>query len=172
VHDDQRHLGYKYYDTNFKSSTLLLKNLIDIASKGGNYLLNVGPEPTGVIPVPEVERLAQMGEWLKKNGASIYATSASPYKKLPFDGRCTVKGRTLYLNVFNWPDAGLVLGGLQTPVRTATVIATGEKLKVEKQGGRDAGHFSSLGPRHRLHLDRPRSDRGPGRDRAGVFHSG
>jgi len=124
--------GYKSFDTDFKSTETLLHNLIDIASKGGNYLLNVGPEPTGLIPQPEVERLQQMGDWLKKNGASIYATTASPYKRLPFEGRCTVKGHTLYLNVFSWPFDGLKLVGLQTPVKSATVVATGEKLKVEK----------------------------------------
>ncbi|HVT10880.1 MAG TPA: alpha-L-fucosidase [Fimbriimonadaceae bacterium] len=124
--------GYKSFDTNFKSSENLIRNLIDIASKGGNYLLNVGPDPKGVIPAPEVERLKAMGEWLNKNGASIYATTASPYKRLPFEGRCTVKGNALFLNVFEWPAGGLTLGGLETPVRSATVLATGEKLKVEK----------------------------------------
>ncbi|MFI5386161.1 MAG: alpha-L-fucosidase [Fimbriimonadales bacterium] len=124
--------GYKSFDTNFKSTSMLLRNLIDIASKGGNYLLNVGPEPTGLIPAPEVERLQQMGQWLKKNGASVYATTASPYKRLPFEGRCTVKGHTLYLNVFTWPADGLKLTGLQTPVRDASCVGTGEKLNVEK----------------------------------------
>jgi alpha-L-fucosidase len=56
--------GYQSYDTNFKSAETLLHNLIDIASKGGNYLLNVGPDATGVIPQPEVERLLQAGEWM------------------------------------------------------------------------------------------------------------
>lgn len=138
--------GYKSFDTNFKSSESLTRNLIDIASKGGNYLLNVGPDPKGVIPAPEVERLAAMGAWLKKNGASIYGTGPSPYKRLPFDGRCTTKGKTLYLNVFAWPAEGLTLGGLQTPVRSATVVATGEKLRVERlaDGRLSIGKPSSL----------------------------
>ncbi len=123
--------GYKSFDTNFKSTQTLLRNLIDIASKGGNYLLNVGPEPSGLIPAPEVSRLKDMGDWLKRNGASIYGTTASPYRHLPFDGRCTVKGHTLYLNVFSWPADGLKLGGLQTRIRGASDVATGERLKVE-----------------------------------------
>ncbi len=122
--------GYKSYDTNFKSTDTLLHNLIDIASKGGNYLLNVGPDSTGTIPAPEVERLEQVGQWMKKNGASIYDTTASPYKKLPFDGRATVKGSTLYLNVFKWPQAELPLSGLKTPIRSARDLATGQKLRV------------------------------------------
>src|SRR5262249_15114809 len=124
--------GYKSDDTNFKSTEELLHNLIDIASKGGNYLLNVGPDATGVIPAPEVERLRGMGSWLKRNGEAIYGTTASPYRRLPFDGRCTVKGNMLYLHVFSWPDAGLALPGLQTPVEGAKALATGEKLDVTK----------------------------------------
>ncbi|MDR3688354.1 MAG: alpha-L-fucosidase [Fimbriimonas sp.] len=124
--------GYKSFDKNFKSTETLLRNLIDIASKGGNYLLNVGPEPTGLIPAPEVERLKDVGKWLKTNGASIYATSPSPYQRLSFDGRATVKGKSLYLNVFNWPEGGLVLNGLQTPVLSAKSVATGQKLSVQK----------------------------------------
>lgn len=124
--------GYKSYDTNFKSSESLIHNLVDIASKGGNYLLNVGPDATGTIPAPEVQRLHDVGAWMKINGDSIYATARSPYKRLPFDGRATVKGNNLYLNVFKWPDAGLTLTGLQTPVRRATALATGQRLTVTK----------------------------------------
>jgi len=124
--------GYKSFDTNFKSTQTLLQNLIDIASKGGNYLLNVGPEPTGLIPAPEVQRLQTMGAWLAKNGESVYNTSASPYKRLPFDGRCTVNGNKLFLNVFNWPSGGLTLSGLRTKVRGARVLATGRKLRVKR----------------------------------------
>ncbi|RYE67009.1 MAG: carbohydrate-binding protein, partial [Oxalobacteraceae bacterium] len=124
--------GYKVNDHNFKSSASLTRNLIDIASKGGNYLLNVGPDASGIIPAPEVQRLAAMGAWMKKNGDSIYATMASPYKRLAFDGRATVKGKTLYLNVFSWPSDGLMLTGLQTQVKSAKVVATGQNLNVLK----------------------------------------
>ena len=122
--------GYKRDDTDFKSSTTLLRNLIDIASKGGNYLLNVGPDPTGVIPAPEVQRLEAIGSWLKINGEAIYGTTSSPFRHLPFDGRCTQKGNTLYLSVFSWPAHGLTLSGLRTPVREARALATGQKLTV------------------------------------------
>jgi len=56
--------GYKSWDHNWKSGELLIRNLIDIASKGGNYLLNVGPTSEGEIPQPSVERLKQVGAWV------------------------------------------------------------------------------------------------------------
>ena len=124
--------GYKSADTNFKSTTVLLRNLIDIASKGGNYLLNVGPSPQGVIPDQEVLRLKKIGTWMNVNGNSIYATSSSPWKRLPFDGRATVHGNRLYLNVFTWPSTGATLTGLQTRVLRANVVATGQALSVTK----------------------------------------
>ena len=126
--------GYKSFDTNFKSVDTLVHNLVDIASKGGNYLLNVGPEPTGLIPASEVDRLKAVGVWLKANGASIYATSASPFKRLPFKGRATVKGNSLFVNVFEWPAEGVRLRGLKTPIKSARVVATGEKLTLGDDG--------------------------------------
>jgi len=125
--------GFKSYDHNWKSTELLIRNLVDIASKGGNYLLNVGPTSEGLIPEPSVERLKEIGKWMKVNGDAIYGTSASPFKRLPW-GRCTVKSKgeatTLYLHVFNWPtDRKLVLPGLKSKPVSALMLATGERLK-------------------------------------------
>lgn len=118
--------GYKTGDTNFKSVDTLIHNLVDIASKGGNYLLNVGPDATGTIPAPEVERLRAVGKWMTANGEAVYGTSASPFKRLPW-GRCTQKadGRntTLYLHVFDWPTGGrLRVPGLKNAVRSAFLL--------------------------------------------------
>lgn len=74
--------GFKKSDTKWKSSETLIHNLIDIAAKGGNYLLNVGPTAEGVIPAASVERLSEMGDWLKVNGEAIYSThSTKKYKE-------------------------------------------------------------------------------------------
>lgn len=128
--------GYKSTDHNFKSTETLLTNLIDIASKGGNYLLNVGPDAQGVIPGPEVDRLAEIGAWLKRNGRSIYGTSASPYRRLPFKGRATVKGNSLFLHVFEAPAGHLTLSGLATPVKSVEVVDGGRKIGFKQDGDR------------------------------------
>ena len=97
--------GFKSYDDNWKSTEGLLRKLVDIASKGGNFLLNVGPTAQGLIPQPSVERLAAMGKWMAKNSESIYGTTASPFEISPW-GRCTTKPGKLYLHVFDWPQNG------------------------------------------------------------------
>ena len=97
--------GFKSYDHNWKSTEDLIRKLVDIASKGGNLLLNVGPTAEGIIPEASVERLEDMGKWMAKNSESIYGTTASPFEKLPW-GRCTTKSGKLYLHVFDWPKDG------------------------------------------------------------------
>ena len=119
--------GYKSYDHNWKSATTLVQNLIDTASKGGNYLLNVGPTALGEIPEPSQQRLREIGDWLKVNGKAIYGTKASPLPKLPW-GRATTKslddGNTaLYLHVFDWPkDGKLTVPGLTNEVIEARAL--------------------------------------------------
>jgi alpha-L-fucosidase len=123
--------GFKSYDDNWKSTETLLRNLVDIASKGGNYLLNVGPTAEGLIPQPSVERLEAIGRWMSVNGESIYATSASPFKRLPW-GRCTQKPGKLYLHVFQWPEGGRLSVPLANRVTGAYLLAQpGEALPTE-----------------------------------------
>ena len=82
--------GYKSYDEQLEKHAKLMRNLMDIASKGGNYLLNVGPTSEGLIPEPSIERLKADRRWMKVNGEAIYGTTASPFKRLPW-GRSTKK---------------------------------------------------------------------------------
>ena len=110
------HWGYNKNDDNWKSPKDLIQKLADIASKGGNFLLNVGPTAEGLFPQPSINRLAAIGKWMKTNSEAIYGTQASPFKHLSW-GRCTQKsikgGTRLYLHVFSWPANGrLVVPGV------------------------------------------------------------
>jgi len=100
--------GFKFYDDKWKSSETIIRNLIDIASKGGNYLLNVGPTKEGLIPPQSVERLADVGKWMKVNGEAIYGTTASPFPNQLAFGRATSKSGRVYLEVFDWPAEGML----------------------------------------------------------------
>jgi alpha-L-fucosidase len=123
--------GYKSYANNWKSTETLVRNLVDIASKGGNYLLNVGPKSDGTIPQESIDRLKQIGEWMKVNGESIYGTNASPLAPLPW-GRCTMKqkdGNTiLYLSVFDWPKDGKILVPTTNQVVSAKLLTNGKSV--------------------------------------------
>lgn len=130
--------GFKDYDDNWKSTEALIRNIADIASKGGNFLLNVGPTAEGEIPAPSIERLKAIGAWMKVNGEAIHGTTASPFNKLPW-GRCTKKARdggvTLYLHVFDWPeDGGLIVPGLKASPAVARILATGATVACKPSG--------------------------------------
>jgi len=132
--------GYKHYDHNWKSPETLIRMLVDIASKGGNLLLNVGPTAEGEIPEPSIERLKAIGAWMDVNGESIYGTEASPFFKLPW-GRCTSRrtseGTTLYLHVFNWPeDRVLRVPGISASVGSVKLLADQtQELDARFEGG-------------------------------------
>jgi alpha-L-fucosidase len=129
--------GYKSYDDEWKSSEQLIHNLVDAASKGGNYLLNVGPMANGEIPQPSIERLKDVGEWMRVNSSSIYGTTASPFMRLKW-GRATKKeypnATELFLHVFDWPEDGkLHVDGLQSEVSGAYFMADfQQQIQIDK----------------------------------------
>jgi alpha-L-fucosidase len=110
--------GYKSYDDNWKSGKELILKLSEIVSKGGNFLLNVGPTSLGEIPQPSIDRLKQIGDWMKINSEAVYGTKASPFPYLSW-GRAALKDQKLYLHVINWPSDGL----LRLPLLNKTVKA-------------------------------------------------
>jgi len=115
--------GFKQDDRNWKSSEDLIRKLVDIAGKGGNFLLNVGPTAEGLIPDASIERLRTMGKWLKVNGQSVYGTTANPLGELAW-GRCTARPGRLYLHVFDWPKDGILqVPGVKGKVQDAYLLA-------------------------------------------------
>jgi alpha-L-fucosidase len=152
-----RHWGYNKADQNWKSTEELLRNLIDIVSKGGNYLLNVGPTGEGIIPSPSVERLREIGAWLKGNGEAVYGCGQTPFgpevgsfsatekdkngkpKFIPtWEWRCTTKPGKLYIHVFKWPTGKLELPAVKGTITKAYLLANPKRtaLTVEQT---DAG---------------------------------
>ena len=120
-----KHWGYYMGDEQFKTPQTVVRNLIDIVSKGGNLLLNVGPTGEGIIPNGSVTRLAIVGEWLKRNGVSIYGAKQSAIPA-PVWGRITAKANDpqhkIYLHIFNWPkDGQLIVPGI-SKVNSAVLL--------------------------------------------------
>ena len=135
--------GYKSADTNFKSTQELIRTLVDVASKGGNLLLNVGPDAEGVIPAGEAERLQAIGTWLDVNGESIYGTGPTPFpgdhgkfstkektvgenqpKWMPaWDWRATARPGKIYIHLLTWPGEAFHLSGARVQIKKAYLLA-------------------------------------------------
>jgi alpha-L-fucosidase len=94
--------GYSEHDFKWKSAETLVRNTVDIASKGGNYLINAGPLADGTVPEAIQVRFRELGAWMKEYGESIYGTKANPYGAVSW-GRITSKPGRIYLHVFDWP---------------------------------------------------------------------
>lgn len=117
--------GFKSYDHNWKSPGVIIHKLVDIVSKGGNYLLNVGPTAEGVIPEPSAQILREVGAWLRRNGESIYGAGASPVETAPDDPyKFTAKPGRLYAHILAWPwDGKMKLSGIKGEVGRAYFLA-------------------------------------------------
>jgi alpha-L-fucosidase len=127
--------GYKKNDNNWKDPKDLIHKLADIVSKGGNYLLNVGPTAEGVIPKPSQDILRVMGKWLRVNGESIYGTAPSPFYIDGITWRATTKPGKLYIHVLNWPGKSLRIDGLESKVVKAQFLANKAAVAFTQKGG-------------------------------------
>ena len=123
--------AYAWYDRDWKSPTEIAERLVSVVSRGGTYLLNVGPDGTGRIPEQSARILREVGKWVHAHEDAIHGTDATPFGPIAW-GECTARGNTLFLHVFQWPaDGKLVLPGLQSTVKRATL--EGEKIKTVRK---------------------------------------
>jgi alpha-L-fucosidase len=123
--------GYQRADDNWKSSRQVIRNLITCMRDEGNYLLNIGPRPDGSIPEDSVRVLTEVGQWLARNGESIYASETCQVRRSNY-ASFTRKGNTLYMHVHYWPGEVVAFSGLQTSVKSARLLATGKKVDFEQ----------------------------------------
>jgi alpha-L-fucosidase len=148
--------GHQKFDTNWKSPALVVFNLVDVVSKGGNYLMNVGPTAEGLIPAPCPENLRAVGRWLKVNGKAVYGCGRSPFgaemgaesptEKDPKTGkpvfipakewRCTTKPGKLYIHLFQWPAGNFELSGVTNSLKRAFFLSDPKRapLKLTQTG--------------------------------------
>ena len=142
--------GFKSFDHNWKSPESVIRLLVTINSRGGNYLLNVGPTAEGIIPQPSVDILREVGKWMKRNGESIYGTRAAP--SFPYDpsewGNYTLKPGKLYIHVLNHPRK-LRIQGLANRIQKMYWLADPEMSVSWQQS-----FISSYG-QHRFTVDLP-----------------
>jgi alpha-L-fucosidase len=136
--------GYSEHDQNWKSPETIIRNLIDIASKGGNYLLNIGPTGDGSIPQPSIDIMSATGKWMATNAEAIRGTTRSPFRIPDFDGRITAKGDVHYLHLFSRPENGII--SAMIPVSTARLLDGGQTLKVTRDGGQTVIHLPPVLP--------------------------
>jgi alpha-L-fucosidase len=128
--------AYNKNDRDFKTVGQLIRTLVEVASRGGNFLLNVGPGPDGTIQPEFTERLQGIGKWLDRNGESIYGTTYGPLQGLG-GVRTTARGRDVFLHVFDWPGESLELPGQGLPkFRSASLLATNQPLTFDQLDNR------------------------------------
>lgn len=148
--------GFKQDDDDWKSPGEIIFKLTDIVSKGGNYLLNVGPTAEGVIPTRCVEILHAVGRWLKVNGAAIYGAGPTPFGEelgdeaatlrdangkpiflARADWRCTTRPGKLYFIIFKWPRGGFALPHFKNPIKRATLLGEPDRRELKLATGAD-----------------------------------
>ena len=123
------HWGYCYYDHTYKTSQTIIRKLVECVSKGGNFILNVGPDAKGRIPKESQEILTQVGEWMEQNGESLYECGISEYDK-PEWGRYTQKGNPVYAHIYETPLGALPLYGISPQeVGTITFLSSGAQVQ-------------------------------------------
>lgn len=124
--------GFQRADDNWKSPKTIVRNLVQCAHSGGNYLLNIGPKADGSIPQESVAILTEVGKWLSRNGESIYQSEPCAVSHSDYTG-FTRKGNTLYMHIYFWPGGYVSISGLKNQVKSARLLSTAEKIDFQQE---------------------------------------
>lgn len=133
--------GYKVTDTRYKDAPTLIRYLVKTAGQGANLLLNVGPQPDGELPEQALERLKEIGAWMRENGETIYGTQGSPFGQRAW-GTATRKGDRLFVHVMTPEDTEIFLPGVAA--KSAREFAGGKKVPYTKAKGGTTLHLPQL----------------------------
>lgn len=128
--------GYHENDHDYKTSAHVVSMLIETSSKGGNLLLNVGPDPDGVIPQRPRDILREVGDWLSRNGSSLHGTSSSPFSWNTAGCHMTIRGNEIIAHLTRNVREPLCLAEFRNPVRSVRLLATGEQLRFKQDDAR------------------------------------
>jgi alpha-L-fucosidase len=123
--------GFQIADNAWKTPTQVIRNLITCTRDTGNYLLNIGPKPDGSIPEESARIFNEVGQWMQRNGESIYGSDPCQVRRNNY-ASFTRKGNTLYMHVHFWPGQTVAISGLLTSVKSAHLLSTGKSVKVEQ----------------------------------------
>jgi alpha-L-fucosidase len=130
--------GYRSDDHNWKSVKTLLRLLVSIVSKGGNYLLNVGPTEEGLIPQESIERLEAIGRWMDKNSASVFEAKGSSIHYAPQWGTITAGADRAFMHMFDWNPGDFTVHGIRNSIKRAYLLATGEEIAFRQGRNQEA----------------------------------
>jgi alpha-L-fucosidase len=119
--------GFQRDDDNWKTSKTIVRNLISCARDGGNYLLNIGPQPDGSIPADSIRVLTEVGHWMDKNGDTIYKTELCQPRRSSY-ASFTRTGNTLFMHVHFWPGEDVAISGLMVKVKSARLLKDGRSV--------------------------------------------
>jgi len=120
--------GFQRADDNWKSSKTIIRNLITCVRDGGNYLLNIGPQPDGAVPAESVRVLTEVGQWMAVNGETIYKSEICLPRRSNY-ASFTRTGNTLYMHVHFWPGQDVAISGLTVKVKSARLLKTNQEVK-------------------------------------------
>ena len=134
--------GFSAHDVGWKDTATVVRLLCDVVSKGGNLLLNIGPDAKGRVPEKAAETLRGVGAWMKVNSEAIYGTTASPFTRLSW-GRATQKPGALYLMVFDWPEDGVLWLPVRNEIKSVSVLGSSAKCSFTR-GKSGAGSALTL----------------------------
>jgi alpha-L-fucosidase len=123
--------GYQSADDAWKSPKTVIRNLVYCVGQGGNYLLNIGPRPDGLVPEESVRVLQEVGRWMQRNGESIYGSSPCRVGTSNY-ADFTRKANTLYMHVYFWPGETVTLSGLMTRVKSARLFASNRAIDFQQ----------------------------------------